>query len=232
MATTRDRRAAENVLAAFDEHLRRTRGVCAGTRRNYRRYAHAFLETVFAGSPVDVAAIRAGDVAGFTGALARRHEPRTVELAASALRSFLRFLRGGTAWRPARGRGPDGAASSERSCPASSAGAPGAADRIAGFVLAARAAGPGDHLVHGPAGAAASEVTQLRLEDPDWRNATVWVRARKTGCHPPFTLRAWRRVSAMRPRTDRTRPAWSRDVTAGGAVSALPARSREFCDHQ
>ena len=32
---TRDRLTLEEVLAAFDEHLRRTRGVCAGTRRNY-----------------------------------------------------------------------------------------------------------------------------------------------------------------------------------------------------
>jgi hypothetical protein len=42
MATTGDRWAAEHVLAAFDEHLRRTRGLCAGSRRNYGRYAQAF----------------------------------------------------------------------------------------------------------------------------------------------------------------------------------------------
>ena len=42
MAVARDLPAAEDVLAAFDEHLRRVRGVCAGTRRNYGRYAGAF----------------------------------------------------------------------------------------------------------------------------------------------------------------------------------------------
>jgi integrase/recombinase XerD len=35
--------------------------------------------------------------------------------------------------------------------------------------------------VHGPAGLRASEVVRLRLEDLDWRNATVRVRTRKTG---------------------------------------------------
>jgi len=40
----------EETLAAFDEHLRRTRGVCAGTRRNYCRFAGAFLQAVFAGA--------------------------------------------------------------------------------------------------------------------------------------------------------------------------------------
>ncbi len=59
MATTGDRWTAEDLLAAFDEHLRRTRGVCEGTRRNYGRYVRGFLETVFAGGPVDVATISA-----------------------------------------------------------------------------------------------------------------------------------------------------------------------------
>jgi integrase/recombinase XerD len=92
MATTGDRWTAKNLLAAFDEHLHRVRGVCPGTRRNYGRYAGGFLGIVFAGGPVDVATIGLGDVAGFVGGLTRRY-PRTVELAASALRSFFRFLR-------------------------------------------------------------------------------------------------------------------------------------------
>ena len=85
MATTRDRWTAERVLAAFDEHLRRTRGLCAGTRRNYERYAQAFLAAVFANGPVEVAAIQVGDVVSFVGDLTGRYQPRTVELAASGL---------------------------------------------------------------------------------------------------------------------------------------------------
>ncbi len=36
-----DRPTVEDVLAGFDEHLRRTRGVCPGTRRNYARFVRA-----------------------------------------------------------------------------------------------------------------------------------------------------------------------------------------------
>jgi hypothetical protein len=93
MATTRGRWTGGQVLGAFEEHLRRSRGLCAGTRRNYGRYAHAFLQAVFVGGPVDVAAIGVGDVVGFVAGLSGRYQPRTVELAASALRSFFRFLR-------------------------------------------------------------------------------------------------------------------------------------------
>jgi integrase/recombinase XerD len=88
-----DRLTQEEVLAAFDEHLRRTRGVCAGTRRNYARFVRAFLVTVFADGPAEVAVIHARDVVGFVGGLTGRYRPRTVELGASSLRSFFRFLR-------------------------------------------------------------------------------------------------------------------------------------------
>jgi hypothetical protein len=47
----RDRLMLEEVLAAFDEHLRRTRGVCAGTRRNYVRFAGAHGSV--SGLPID-----------------------------------------------------------------------------------------------------------------------------------------------------------------------------------
>ncbi len=43
------------MLAGFDVHLRRTRGVCPGTRRNYARFARAFLQSTFADGPLDVA---------------------------------------------------------------------------------------------------------------------------------------------------------------------------------
>jgi hypothetical protein len=88
MTTARDRWTAEALLAAFDEHLRRARGVGAGTRRNYARFVGALLETVFTDVPVDPARIGVGDVIDFVDALTRRYQPRTVELAASSLRSF------------------------------------------------------------------------------------------------------------------------------------------------
>ena len=85
--------SVEEALADFDEHLRRTRGVCAGTRRNYARFAGGFLERMFPDSQVEVERISVGDVVGFIGVSARRYNPRTLELVATSLRSFFRFLR-------------------------------------------------------------------------------------------------------------------------------------------
>ena len=182
MATTRDRWTAEDVLAAFDEHLRRTRGVCAGTQRNYGRYARAFVETVFAGGPVDVAAIRAGDVIGFVGELTRRYRPGTVELAASALRSFFRFLR-------VAGLRGDRLEDAVPMVPHRPGGLvrhlePGRLEQLIVSLDSCSPRGLRDRaiiLCMARLGLRASEVTQLRLEDLDWRNATVRVRARKTG---------------------------------------------------
>jgi len=80
------------LVAGFDEHLRRTRGVCAGTRGNYTSHVRAFFEKVSVHGAVDPASIGVGDVVDFVGALTRRYQSGTVELATSP-RSFFRFLR-------------------------------------------------------------------------------------------------------------------------------------------
>ena len=85
---TRDRLTLEELLTAFDEHLRRTRGVCPATQRNYARFVRAFVRTVFADGPVGVAEIHARDVVEFVAALTCRYRPGTVELAASAFQLF------------------------------------------------------------------------------------------------------------------------------------------------
>lgn len=182
MTTTRGRWTAELVLAAFDEHLRRTRGLCAGTRRNYERYAQAFLATVFTGGLVDVAAIQAGDVVGFVGDLTGRYQPRTVELAASALRSFFRFLR-------RAGLRADRLEDAVPMVPHRPSAlvrhlAPGQLGQLIASLGSGSARGLRDRaiiLCMARLGLRAGEVVQLRLDDLDWRNATVRVRARKTG---------------------------------------------------
>ena len=65
----------------------------AGTRRNYARLAGGFLEGMFPDGRVEVERISIGDVFGFIGVSARRYNPRTLELVATSLRSFFRFLR-------------------------------------------------------------------------------------------------------------------------------------------
>jgi len=182
MATTRGWWAAEDLLAAFDEHLRRTRGVCAGTRCNYQRYAGAFLHAVCGDGPVDARAIRAGDVTGFVGDLTCRYRPGTVALATSALRSFFVFLR-------VAGLRGDRLEDAVPMVPRRSAGLvrhlePGRLEHLITSLDASSPRGLRDRaiiLCMARLGLRATEVVQLRLDDIDWRNAIVRVRSRKTG---------------------------------------------------
>jgi integrase/recombinase XerD len=182
MTGIHDRRTAEDVLGAFDAYLRRVRGVCEGTRLNYVRYVRAFLEAVPAGSAADIAAIGAADVEGFAGDLARRYRPGTVALAASGLRSFFRFLR-------ADGLRGDRLEDAVPMLPRRRGGLvrhlePGRLDQLIASLDTSSPRGLRDRAMivcMARLGMRASEIIRLRLEDLDWRNATVRVRARKTG---------------------------------------------------
>jgi site-specific recombinase XerD len=183
---TRDRLTLEELLTAFDEHLRRTHGVCPGTRRDYARFVRAFVRTVFADGPVGVAEIHARDVVEFVAALTCRYRPGTVELAVSALRSFFRFLR---AEGLPEDRLWDRLWDAVPMVPHRRTGLvrhlePGRVERLIASLDSSSPRGLRDRaiiLCMARLGLRASEVVRLRLEDVDWGNATVRIRARKTG---------------------------------------------------
>ncbi|HVQ48565.1 MAG TPA: site-specific integrase [Mycobacterium sp.] len=180
--TIHDRWTAETLLVSFDEHLRRTRGVCAGTRGNYVKFTRVLLETVFADGPVEPADICVRDVVDFVGGLTVRYQPATVELAATSLRSFFRFLR-------AQGLRADRLEDAVPMVPCRRTGLvrhldPGRFEQLIASLDSSTPRRLRDRaiiLCMARLGLRASEVVQLRLEDVDWRNATVRVRARKTG---------------------------------------------------
>lgn len=162
------------VLAAFDEHLRRVRGVCPGTRCNYAKYVGEFLVAVFGDRVVEFAEVRDSEVAAFIGGLSHRYQPRTVELAATALRVFFRFLRA-QGWceqrladavpmvphRPSGlVRHLDPRVLEQLIAPLGTASARDLRDRAIILTIARVGLRPG-------------EVARLRLEDIDWRNATA-----------------------------------------------------------
>jgi integrase/recombinase XerD len=170
------------LLAAYDEHLRRVRGVCPGTRRNYARYVGEFLVTVFTDGAADPRQIHSSDVVAFVGGAPDRYRPRTVESAATSLRSFFRFLRSeglredhledAVPMVPRRGTGLvrhlDSATFEQLIASLDSSSPRGLRDRAI-ILCVARL------------GLRGGEVVQLLLEDLDWPNATMRVRARKTG---------------------------------------------------
>lgn len=178
----RDGWTVQEALVAFDEHLRRVRGVCAGTRRNYARFAGAFLQAVFPDGLVVVERVEVNDVIDFVAAAARRYRPATVELAATSLRSLFRF------WR-VTGLRTDRLEDAVPMVPHRRGGLvrhldPDAVERLIASLDAASPRGLRDRaiiLCLARLGLRASEITRLRLDDLDWRNAVVRVGARKTG---------------------------------------------------
>lgn len=180
--TNHERLTVEEVLAAFDEHLRRVRGVCPGTRGNYARYVGEFLVRMFADGAVEFAEVRAPDVAAFVGGLSGRYRPRTVEHAATALRVFFRFLR-------TQGWCEDRLADAVPMVPHRPSGLVRHLDSrvLEQLIASLKTASPRDLrdraiiLAIARVGLRPGEVAQLRLEDIDWRNAAIRVRARKTG---------------------------------------------------
>lgn len=177
-----DRFTCDGVLAAFDEHLRRARGVCPGTRRNYARYVGEFLLARFGDGAVEFGQVQAPEVVAFVGGLSGRYRPRTVEHAASALRVFFRFLR-------SQGWCADRLADAVPMVPHRPSGLvrhlePRVLEQLIGSLKTASARDLRDRAIIlsvARLGLRPGEVVRLRLEDVDWVNATVRVRARKTG---------------------------------------------------
>jgi len=137
---------------------------------------------VFADGRVEAADICVRDVVDFVGAATRRYQAGTVELAASALRSFFRFLR-------AAGLRSDRMEDAVPMVPHRRAGLPRHLDpaRFEQLIASLDSSSPRGLrdraiiLCMARLGLRASEVTRLRLEDIDWRGAVVRVRTRKTG---------------------------------------------------
>lgn len=175
-------RSTEAVLAAFDRHLRRSRGVCPEVRHNYARVVHAFLQTVFDDGEVDLTRICVRDVVEFVSASRRRYQPATVQLMTTSLRSFFRFAR-------AAGLRADRLEDAVPAVPRRRGGLPRhlGTEQFAALLASLDACSPralrdrAIILCVARLGLRASEVARLRLRDIDWRNATVRVVTRKTG---------------------------------------------------
>lgn len=167
------------VLAAFDDHLRRARSVCAGTRGNYARWVREFLDGCFPDGRVRVEELGTREVIAFISATSRRYQPRTLELVATSLRSFFRFCR-------AQGLGSEGLEDTVPVVPHRRSGLVRHLDSRAleEFIASLGTASPRDRamiLCMARLGLRVGEVCRLRLDDLDWRQGVISVRTRKTG---------------------------------------------------
>lgn len=170
------------ALAAFDDHLRRARGVCGGTRANYARWTRAFLDEHFPDGRFHVEELGAPDVIEFMTTASRRYQPRTLESVATSLRSFFRFLR-------AQGLGAEGLEDAVPMVPHRRSALVRHLDSRAVNKLIASLGTSSVRDLRDRAiilcmarlGLRVSEVCRLRLDDLDWRQGVISVRTRKTG---------------------------------------------------
>ena len=172
----------EEVLTDFDRHLERHRGCTEGTRQHYRREARALLARVFSDQPVDWNNLSAAQIADFVSRRAQKLSLVSRQNPATAIRSLLRFLTGEgliragldgavpPIWRTKHATVPRHVSAEQLEnmlalCPSEG---PGAVRNRAMILLSARL------------GLRPSEVLRLRLQDLDWTNGSVLIRAGKT----------------------------------------------------
>jgi len=174
--------ACSAFVEMFTQHLCRVRGAREQTLPGCARYVRQFLRSVFGDAAVDVSKIVAPDVISFVRAATGRYRTSTVKLAATSLRSFFQFLRvEGPCDARLEAAVPRVAHRRLSTLPrhlsedqlrllvASLDGATARRCRDRAILLCLCALG-----------LRASEVADLRLDDIDWRAATLHVRVRKT----------------------------------------------------
>ena len=172
----------DDLVEAFVQYQRRTRGLRDQTLQGYARIARLLIRSTLGEDPIDAGALRPPDIDGFVRAMTGRYSPRSMKSVRTALRSFFRFLRieglcderlevaipTAPSWRRAtlpRGLSDDQLqtvlASFDNLAPC------GRRDRAMVLCLSTLGLRPG-------------EVAALELEDFDWRRGIVHLRTRKT----------------------------------------------------
>lgn len=95
----------DSVSAGFDSHLATTCGLAAPTRLYYLRYVREFLVSRYGVGPVDLRTLSVNEVPAFVRRRAAGLAPGSANVIATAMRSFLRYLRllgvGDWAWTTA-----------------------------------------------------------------------------------------------------------------------------------
>jgi len=83
---------ADVVVLDFDVHLQKTCGLATATRRYFTRYVLDLLRGRFGCGPVRLETLTLDDITAFVTARAEHLTPGSVQTVATAMRSFLRYL--------------------------------------------------------------------------------------------------------------------------------------------
>lgn len=187
------------ALNSYCRHLHEARGLAEATVRARAYFARKFLEKKFGQGALHWKALRPDDVLSFVMDYTKRWRPTSANIAVASLRSFLRYLE-------MEGRCASGLVSAlPRVATWRLAGLPRVLSdaQLTAFLAAfdqATATGRRDYamaLCQVDLGLRACEVAALRLEDLDWRSATLRLPAGKSGSgrELPLAARAGRAIA-------------------------------------
>lgn len=172
----------DDLIAAYRNHLWRTRGLRPRTLASYEREVRLFLRATLGDDPISPAALSCADVMRFVASLGERFSPGTIGTVCTALRSFFRFASAeGLCNQPLENAIPTVAHWRLSSVPRlltehqvelvlaclDGSTAYGLRDRAIILCLSSLGLRPG-------------EVAGLRLDDIDWRAGTLALLTRKT----------------------------------------------------
>jgi integrase/recombinase XerD len=172
----------DGVVAAFDHHLMQTCGLAASTRHGYRREVRALLVARFGAGAVDLAALGPTEVQSFVTARARHLCPASANSVSNAVRALVRFL----ALQGIRTAGASSAVRRAAVWRLSHVPRVLSDTELAAFLAAfdrTTALGCRDYAIAVclvTLGMRAGEVAAIKLDDIDWRAATLAIPADKS----------------------------------------------------
>ncbi len=181
---------AERWLKQFADYLEREAGLANGTRHNYLRYAQALIERRFGAAEPDWGALSADDVTGFVCEQAGRLKGSSSQSPVTATRAFLRFL----SFKGVVHSGLIGAVPTVRRYKQASLPNYLSQEEVTQALTNCDENTPlGQRnqaiiMLLARLGLRASEVTRLRLEDIDWQEGRVLIRAGKSACERSLPL--------------------------------------------
>ena len=169
------------LLMDYDEHLRRNAGLAKATRHYRLRYAREFLQDVSPAGKIAFESLTPQNVMDFVTAVASRCKRSSTQVAASSVRTFLRFLQ-------FRGLCGERLVRSVPQIPQwklSTVPETMREDQVACFLKSfdrSTATGRRDYamaLCMVEMGLRVSEVVRIEIADLDWRHAVLTIRAAK-----------------------------------------------------
>jgi site-specific recombinase XerD len=187
------------VLDAYRGHLREAHGLADATTRARVYFARKFLERKFGRGPLRWGALTPGDITAFVTHYAKRWRPSSMGAAVASLRSFLRYLQTRGWCEPvlvaAVPRLPKWRLSQLPRVMSD--------EQLDAFLAAfdrSTATGRRDYamaLCQADLGLRACEVAAIRLDDIDWRSATLRIPAGKVGRERelPLAVRTGRAIA-------------------------------------